>query len=318
MLNHVVLAALVPVILAKPIVAPWNVAEPTAAAQVAGRQISGELWNNITGDLLKDLTPSSAAKASHPPSVTPFLRRDEESTSTSTSIEFTDWTSTSVSAAAASSSMASSSCDCISECADKHGPPSDSHLTAAQLTCIQSCAESCDGDDDKAKKSDLLGSLGLGSLSLRQVAPWHGRTHPPFEPPKVSAHSDSEWQDCMNNCTTHNCQNADIGDNISQCGDTTCEDNCRSFKKDTSASATFPSLNKKQFIPPPPGAFFMERPHPEASASGGFDFSACMDNCTTHNCQTADSGDNISQCGDTSCESTCAQFKTDKGAGIVA
>lgn len=208
------------------------------------------------------------------------------------------------------SSMASSSCDCIAECADEHGPPSDSHLTAAQITCIQACAESCDGDDDKAKKSDLLGSLGLSSLGLRQVAPWHGRVHPPYEPPKASMHTESEWQDCMNNCTTHNCQNADIGDNISQCGDTSCEDNCRGFKKEASASATFPAfpLAKKQFIPPPPGAVFRERPAPNppsAFSSGDFDFGACMQNCTTRNCQNADIGDNISQCGDTSCESEC-------------
>ncbi|XXH02374.1 Bifunctional purine biosynthetic protein ade1 [Hypoxylon texense] len=328
MLKHVVLAALIPVILAKPIVAPRDVAhgqiaEPTAAAQMAGRQVSGKLWDQIAGDLFKDLTPSSTSKAGHAPSVTPFLsRREDDSTKTSTATASTESdsdsespSSSSSSAAPAMSSMASSSCDCIAECADEHGPPSDSHLTAAQLTCIQSCAQSCDGDDDKAKKSDLLGSLGLSSLGLRQVAPWHGPVRPHYEPPKASMHSESEWQDCMNNCTTHNCQNADIGDNISQCGDTSCEDNCKGFKKESSASATFPAfppLEKKQFIPPPPGAIFRERPAPNppsAFASGDFDFGACMQNCTTRNCQNADVGDNISQCGDTSCESECRSIE---------
>ncbi|KAI0172827.1 hypothetical protein GGR52DRAFT_423370 [Hypoxylon sp. FL1284] len=320
MLSHVVLAALVPVILAKPIVPPRNVeAEPTAAADIAGRQVSGELWDQLAGNLFEDLAPSSASMASDAPSVTPFLKRDEESSSTMYSAEATSTASESSSAPVPSASGFSSSCDCIAECADENGPPSDSHLTAAQLTCIQSCAQSCDGDDDKAKKQDLLGSLGLSSLGLRQVAPWNGRIHH-SEPPQASAHAESEWQTCMNNCTTHNCQNADIGDKISQCGDTSCEDKCKGFKNEASAEAIFPfPLAKKQFFPPPPGGLFMERPPPsprKAFSSGDFDFGACMQNCSTHNCQNADIGDNISQCGDTSCEDECRGIENGFRSGI--
>ncbi|KAI1761137.1 hypothetical protein GGR53DRAFT_469641 [Hypoxylon sp. FL1150] len=336
MLNHVVLAALIPVILAKPIMNPRNVgaiqtaahgqvAEPTATSQMAARQISGELWDDIAGDILENLTPSSSSKANHAhaPSVTPFMKRDEDLSSPTPSTQSTSSATSSI--AAASSSMASLSCDCISECADEHGPPSDEHLTASQMTCIQSCANSCDHDDDKAdkagkdeKKPDLLGTLvpglGLRDVAARQHgAPWSPRVRPHYEPPKFSASADSEYEDCMHNCTTNNCQSLDMGDHISQCGDTSCEDKCKGFSTEGSASATLPGfpLDKKQFIPPPP-SFFREPPsRPKFSSSGEFDFEACKQNCTTHNCQSLDMGGHISQCGDTSCEDECRSMERD-------
>lgn len=293
---------------------------------MAGRQISGELWDDIAGSIFENLTPSSSIKSSHAPSVTPFMKREEDSSSTTTSTASTESTSSATSSsAAASSSMVFSSCDCIDECADEHGPPTSEHITADQMSCIESCVNSCGGhvDDkgnktEKAEKPDLLGSL-LPGLGLRDVAPrqggapWAGRVRPHYQPPKFSASADSEYEDCMSNCTTNNCQSLDMGDKISQCGDTSCEDKCKSFKNEASASAKLPGfpLQKKQFFPPPPAFFRPPPPRPEFSASGEFDFEACKQNCTTHNCQSIDMAGSISQCGDTSCESQCREMERD-------
>ncbi|KAF3054795.1 hypothetical protein GL218_07431 [Daldinia childiae] len=72
-------------------------------------------------------------------------------------------------------------------------------------------------------------------------APGHLADHPGPDPPVVktvpvaSAHESKEFQDCVKQCRTHNCQKSNVGLGVSQCGDTSCSDSCAHLKEGKAA-----------------------------------------------------------------------------------
>ncbi|KAI2619587.1 hypothetical protein GGR54DRAFT_639913 [Hypoxylon sp. NC1633] len=229
-------------------------------------------------------------------------------------------------------SDATDACDCIGNC-------SGMESSAEQWKCMKTCADTCDGDDDK-KKNDvaggilsgsLLSSLGLRDLdhrgSLPTPAPVHAVNHVPTRAhdPEISSSDEAAYEQCLHSCRTHNCESADIALPVSQCGNTSCEDDCAKFKTSRSGHVKSHKFHHKMpavrpFRPAPRDLERMpasrlrpaSRPTaktPEVSAGREADYESCMKQCSTHNCQSADIALPVSQCGDTSCEENCAQFK---------
>ncbi|KAI1391951.1 uncharacterized protein F4822DRAFT_425169 [Hypoxylon trugodes] len=201
------------------------------------------------------------------------------------------------------------SCDCISECADEDGK-------ATQMMCMEDCSKSCDGDDD-GKNNNLFTSLQTTlnqTLGLRDITPiTHTHVHEPKPVHEVAAGEEEDYEACMNSCKTHNCQHSEVGISLSQCGDTSCEDACAKHKKGGADKVIY-----KKHVEPVPHRTAKTHPPPkavapvEAGAKGDEEYEACMSKCSTHNCQNSQVGIDISQCGDTSCADSCAQYKKTK------
>ncbi|KAI1417422.1 hypothetical protein F5Y13DRAFT_202944 [Hypoxylon sp. FL1857] len=225
----------------------------------------------------------------------------------------------------------STSCDCIGACSGQDGK-------ASQMKCMKACAKSCDGDDDTKKKNDPLGGLLSGSLlsglGMRDVEPRdypHQSSPPRYEQKKpdpaphykekpqpqpkpehvvVGGAEEEEYESCMKKCKTHNCQHSSVGLDIDQCGNTSCEESCARYKKGEKfesehlvysphpkREASYPKKNPQPAVP---GYVEVE---------GHMDFENCMKKCSSHNCQHSSVGIDIDQCGNTSCEDSCAKYK---------
>ncbi|KAI1405108.1 hypothetical protein F4819DRAFT_29596 [Hypoxylon fuscum] len=314
--------------------------KPTVGMGLAGRQwdpeeleeiIASTIYGQAVSDAMSAATDAFSAAASSVRSI--HIPKREVVPTQTASMSVASATS---SMAAAASSSAVGGCDCISKCADEKGPPSDQHLTASQMKCISTCANECDGDDDSQKHSNLLDSLDLSSLGLggdKEARQLHGKkvhAHLPSHEPVAAMHEEAEYEACMKDCGSHNCQSLDMGDKIAQCGDTHCEQACAGFKKGKSGMVQTKNRHGKVPVKPVAPGHFMEKKSikseedfvmgamaaaapkpkvPEVAHAGMSEFDSCMSDCRTHNCQSLDMGDKISQCGDTKCEDSCAHYK---------
>ncbi|KAI2778083.1 hypothetical protein F4815DRAFT_253263 [Daldinia loculata] len=132
---------------------------------------------------------------------------------------------------------------------------------------------------------------------------------------------EGEYEACLKECKTHNCQKSGVGLDIEQCGDTSCVDACASFKESVHAGVSahkvkVPSASGRLEDHPGPDPPVVKTV-PEASAHESKEFQDCVKQCKTHNCQKADIGLEVSQCGDTSCSESCAHLKEGKAAHIA-
>ncbi|KAI8961830.1 hypothetical protein F5Y11DRAFT_217079 [Daldinia sp. FL1419] len=216
----------------------------------------------------------------------------------------------------------STDCDCLNVCAKEDGK-------ASQMKCMDKCSRECDGDDDKQEDKDLLGSLtknlfkSLGDRSVPMPpppSPYRKFHHPP---PKVvheaGAAEFESFEACLNSCKSHNCQKSGVGLDISQCGDTSCEDRCAGYK---AGASKFSKTIVKKHDRPVADQVKADTPLPHhkkpvVAAHHSESFEDCLKKCHTHNCQNSGVGLGVSQCGDTSCEDACAGYKGEGGIIIT-
>ncbi|KAI1658681.1 hypothetical protein F4813DRAFT_41838 [Daldinia decipiens] len=153
-------------------------------------------------------------------------------------------------------------------------------------------------------------------------APKHHGLAPGHESvPVKGVAQEGEYEACLKECKTHNCQKSGVGLDIEQCGDTSCVDACASLKESAHAGV---SAHKVK-VPSAPGRLAdhpgpdppVVKTVPEAGAHESKEFQDCVKQCKTHNCQKADIGLEVSQCGDTSCSESCAHLKEGKAAHIA-
>ncbi|KAI1806974.1 hypothetical protein F4811DRAFT_87530 [Daldinia bambusicola] len=139
--------------------------------------------------------------------------------------------------------------------------------------------------------------------------------------PVKAVAEEGDYESCMKQCKTHNCQKSGVGLDLEQCGDTSCTDACASFKHSGHAAV---GVHKTK-VPYAPG-HLAEHPGPdppvvktvpEASAHESKEYEDCVRQCKSHNCQKADIGLEVSQCGDTSCTESCAHLKEGKAMHIA-
>ncbi|KAI1141165.1 hypothetical protein F5Y05DRAFT_300903 [Hypoxylon sp. FL0543] len=134
----------------------------------------------------------------------------------------------------------------------------------------------------------------------------------------------SEFETCMSQCKTHNCQHSGVGIDIEQCGDTSCEDDCAKYKESAHAEVDKERVKApgEKLIANPafagPKTLIVPNVQevPVAEAHESQEYQDCMQKCKTHNCQKADVGLDVSQCGDTSCEQNCTKYKAGMDAHV--
>ncbi|KAI2605210.1 uncharacterized protein GGS25DRAFT_524728 [Hypoxylon fragiforme] len=295
--------------------------EPTVfitTPQVAGRQLpisslSNQVASTIFGEVSSTVLSFASSMTRLIPSSIPTIPVEKRQTAP-TGL---------ASLPAALSARANANCDCIGFCTD---PDTGDNVTAKQMKCITECADTCDGDHDDSSVGSKLGSSLGGSLGLRSAPPAaeKARVEAEKSKPKAAMSDEEEYESCMHKCSSHNCQNANMALDISQCGDTDCESSCAKYKKDAKAfksgkpeehrvhtkkPAQF-SHDVPRDLPPVPA------PRPEVAGFSSEDFEKCVRECKTHNCQHANIGFDVSQCGDTSCEDSCTALHGAQGGRI--
>ncbi|KAI1472539.1 uncharacterized protein F4812DRAFT_454352 [Daldinia caldariorum] len=132
---------------------------------------------------------------------------------------------------------------------------------------------------------------------------------------------EGDYEACMKQCKTHNCQKSGVGIDVEQCGNTSCVDACASFKHSAHAAV---GVHKTK-VPYAPGHLAAHpgpdppvvKTVPEFSAHESTEYQNCVRQCKSHNCQKADIGLEVSQCGDTSCTESCAHLQEGKAMHIA-
>ncbi|KAI1100973.1 hypothetical protein F4804DRAFT_317303 [Jackrogersella minutella] len=131
-----------------------------------------------------------------------------------------------------------------------------------------------------------------------------------------------DFEACMSQCKSRNCQHSGVGIDIEQCGDTSCESACAEYKEADSAMIgkekqyDGTKIIKNPGIGPKILAVPNEHDVPVGQAHESQEYQDCMSKCKTHNCQKADIGLDVSQCGSTSCEEGCVKFQGQAGASF--
>ncbi|KAI2470125.1 hypothetical protein F4781DRAFT_195751 [Annulohypoxylon bovei var. microspora] len=281
--------------------------EPTvfvAPTQVVGRQINTTMLNDISSHAVSFATGITESIAAGLSNLSPSKRGEEPAAATHTTNTVNTVNT------ANGTATETKNCDCIGLCSDVDGK-------AKQMQCIKECAQSCDGDDDSKKKDpvkNLLGSLGLREITPAQIE--HAKRPKPKPVHVTAVASEEAFEECMEKCSTHNCQHSSVGLSIDQCGQTSCEESCAKHRKGKAGM----KITKKglEFADDYPAAKPAPKPahkaptHKSAAAKEEEEWETCMEGCKSHNCQHTGVGLDTEQCGKTSCEEGCAKFKKAK------
>ncbi|KAI0897617.1 hypothetical protein F4806DRAFT_408101 [Annulohypoxylon nitens] len=179
-----------------------------------------------------------------------------------------------------------------------------------------SCEETC-GKHRKGASGKKITAKGLEGTDE-----YPALKHAPAPPKHEGAPGkmEEEYEACMEECKTHNCQHSSVGLSVDQCGDTFCADGCAKYK--SAAAFAHEKIVHKTYLRAVDGYPTQPEPKPKHQPKvehGGFkeneEFEACMKECKTHNCQHSSVGLSLDQCGDTACADACAGYKHSAAAG---
>ncbi|KAI1211822.1 uncharacterized protein F4807DRAFT_458029 [Annulohypoxylon truncatum] len=218
---------------------------------------------------------------------------------------------------------------CMKECKTHNCQHSSVGLSVDQ--CGDTFCE--DGCAKFRKAASFASEKTVHKTYLRAVDSYPTKPEPkPKHDVSVAGKESEEFEACMKECKTHNCQHSGVGLDVDQCGDTMCADSCAEYKHAAAGAIhggmhprdqlNYPSsprpVPQPAAIPAPKPVFKSHPPptHKTASmASENEEFEACMKECKTHNCQHSSVGLSIDQCGDTACADACAGYKKSAKAG---
>ncbi|KAI0886138.1 uncharacterized protein GGS22DRAFT_124771 [Annulohypoxylon maeteangense] len=207
--------------------------------------------------------------------------------------------------------------ECMKNCKTHNCQHSSVGLSIDQCgktSCEETCAKHRKGMS--GKKISKKGLESADSYPAAKPAP-----KPAPKPPKhqaAAAKEEEEYESCMQECKTHNCQHSSVGLSVDQCGDTFCADGCAKYKKAEKFAAE--KMVHKTYLRAVDGYPTKPEPKPkhDISAAGkeNEEFELCLKECRTHNCQHSGVGLSVDQCGDTACADACAGYKH-TAAGVI-